>query len=99
MENLDVTLVYESVEPDSIVSTKYMFTKLFHFEKLPFIECTILNEPINLIFEDVVYNPNNDTYYIKNYTSKNVERYYHGDSIQIMKPFIDKLLKYGWTQI
>lgn len=101
METLKVTLVYE---PEGIPGSKvlqFILEKTFKFKKLPPLGTIIEldDEPIDLYFTHVKYNPKTNIYSISNYTCRNVERYYHGEDRDLMQPLVDKLISCGWKVV
>jgi len=99
MEKVQLTIDYESEEPDGFSSVNYNMTKIFEFPKLPPMRCFILlhNEAIRgFTFRDAVYDPEEDMYHVVNRSSEGVERYYHGDAKVIMAEVVSRFKHHGW---
>jgi hypothetical protein len=95
-------LNYTSVEPDGFSPTCFKFRKEFVFENIPSIECRIiLKDDIlkHLSFRDVTFDPYKNAYIIYHEYSECVERYYGYGAEAIMRPIVEKIIKYGWELI
>lgn len=100
MQTIKVKIIYESVEGDFGTTVAFVLKKTFQF-KLPIVPVSTLiihNDAINRIpFNVTKYDPEKDIYYIRFTMNKGVNRYYHGNALEIMTPIVKEFESFGWT--
>ncbi len=91
---------YESEEPGGTPSRDYILTKEFEFPRFSEVEGTSIllkNDARKYLYtERVIYDPSEDEYQITFHSHEGVERYYHGDSEEIMEEVVARYKKFGW---
>lgn len=100
MENLDVTIEYSSEEPGGFPSVEFTMHKRFKMKKLPPMPCSLIlhKDAIDEIpfGSCLIYDPEKDIYYMRFEYHEKVQRYYHGDAEEEMKPVLARFESHGW---
>jgi len=101
MKKINVELVYTSEDPPGFEKPfHFVIRKTFNLPEVPPIPCEIKLEDDaikSFYFSDpAVYDPKDNSYTVRNLTTENVGRYYHGDAEELMAPVLDRYKKHGW---
>lgn len=101
MERVRVQMLYYSEDaPGFGARNDHQLTKIFNFEKLPPVGCSIevKGDCIKSIpFRSPSFNPTSGLYTVQMSTCEGVSRYYHGNAKDIMSKVMEKYKQHGWS--
>jgi len=101
MKQIKVIMIYVSQDvPGFTVPFHFQMTKTFNLPSVPRVPCSVKlkDDAIEAFtFSKPEYDPEDDSYTVRNITYENVERYYSGDAEEIMKKVVKRYADHGWS--
>ena len=100
MKKINVIMIYTSQDaPGFEEPFHFQMKKTFNLPETPPIPCEVKLEDDaidSFIFSKPVYDPNDNSYTVRNITYEGVHRYYHGNAEEIMKEVVRRYASNGW---
>ena len=99
MHRVQVIITYGSEEPHGF-DPLFKFKKMFHLKSLPCIPARIklMDDAYGeIFFNQPDYDPDSEIYIVYERTSRKLQRYYHGNRLEIANEVLTEFRNAGWS--